>query len=317
MTHRYVALLRAVNVGGTGKLPMAELKAMCEDAGFDAVRTYIASGNVVFASPHAEAAVRQAEVGLNIARGYFADVYVTDQGAVDVARQNVLTTLSANGRSAGLFSITVEPGARGTGISVPIPATLRHLVEAHNLAVQYAPVRDGDRTVPGLIVGEPVSARTGVLDLYYLFPLTAEEQTIVALFPPSSSSTRPNRWATRGPTARPIAVDPVAETSATRGSSTSASPMFRSPWTIWTSPSGASPKRSRARPTSCITSSAQSGVFSLGFQITGSPQTSARAAFQAHTATGKLKALMTSTGPSGCHCSIIRWFGRSLAIVSP
>ena len=60
MTHRYVALLRAVNVGGTGKLPMAELKAMCEDAGFDAVRTYIASGNVVFASPHAEAAVRQA-----------------------------------------------------------------------------------------------------------------------------------------------------------------------------------------------------------------------------------------------------------------
>lgn len=25
----YVALLRAVNVGGTGKLPMSELKAMC------------------------------------------------------------------------------------------------------------------------------------------------------------------------------------------------------------------------------------------------------------------------------------------------
>ena len=26
----FVALLRAVNVGGTGKLPMSELKAMCE-----------------------------------------------------------------------------------------------------------------------------------------------------------------------------------------------------------------------------------------------------------------------------------------------
>ena len=46
----YVALLRAVNVGGTGKLPMAELKAMCIDAGFSNVRTYIASGNVLFAS---------------------------------------------------------------------------------------------------------------------------------------------------------------------------------------------------------------------------------------------------------------------------
>ena len=44
----YIALLRAVNVGGTGKLPMTEFKAMCEAAGFEQVRTYIASGNVVF-----------------------------------------------------------------------------------------------------------------------------------------------------------------------------------------------------------------------------------------------------------------------------
>jgi uncharacterized protein (DUF1697 family) len=47
---RYIALLRAVNVGGTGKLPMAELKAICIDAGFGDVETYIASGNVVFES---------------------------------------------------------------------------------------------------------------------------------------------------------------------------------------------------------------------------------------------------------------------------
>jgi uncharacterized protein (DUF1697 family) len=46
----YVALLRAVNVGGSGKLPMSELKRLCEEAGFEAVRTYIASGNVVFSS---------------------------------------------------------------------------------------------------------------------------------------------------------------------------------------------------------------------------------------------------------------------------
>jgi uncharacterized protein (DUF1697 family) len=43
-----VALLRAVNVGGTGKLPMSELKSICEGAGFENVRTYIASSNVVF-----------------------------------------------------------------------------------------------------------------------------------------------------------------------------------------------------------------------------------------------------------------------------
>jgi len=44
----YIALLRAVNVGGTGKLPMAELKSMCAELGFRRIETYIASGNVVF-----------------------------------------------------------------------------------------------------------------------------------------------------------------------------------------------------------------------------------------------------------------------------
>src|ERR1700745_1700274 len=43
----FAALLRAVNVGGTGKLPMSDLKRLCEKAGFQNVRTYIASGNVV------------------------------------------------------------------------------------------------------------------------------------------------------------------------------------------------------------------------------------------------------------------------------
>jgi uncharacterized protein (DUF1697 family) len=54
----YVALLRAVNVGGTGKLPMSDLKALCEKAGFGNVRTYIASGNVVFDSQATEAQVK-------------------------------------------------------------------------------------------------------------------------------------------------------------------------------------------------------------------------------------------------------------------
>jgi uncharacterized protein (DUF1697 family) len=57
---RYVALLRAVNVGGTGKLPMSKLKAMCEGAGFTHVATYIASGNVVFGSKLSAKAVKAA-----------------------------------------------------------------------------------------------------------------------------------------------------------------------------------------------------------------------------------------------------------------
>jgi len=44
----FVALLRAVNVGGTGKLAMSALKMICTELGFTRVETYIASGNVVF-----------------------------------------------------------------------------------------------------------------------------------------------------------------------------------------------------------------------------------------------------------------------------
>lgn len=56
----FVALLRAVNVGGTDKLPMSDLKAMCEEVGLKGVRTYIASGNVVFESRKSEGAIKTA-----------------------------------------------------------------------------------------------------------------------------------------------------------------------------------------------------------------------------------------------------------------
>ncbi len=65
------------------------------------------------------------------------------------------------------------------------------------------------------------------------------------------------------------------------------------------------------------TASAVSGVFSDGFHTTGSPHTKASAAFQDHTATGKLKAEMTPQTPSGCQDSIIRCAGRSVAMVLP
>src|SRR6186997_1339114 len=47
----YVALLRGINVGGARKLPMADLAALLTGLGLEDVRTYIASGNVVFRAP--------------------------------------------------------------------------------------------------------------------------------------------------------------------------------------------------------------------------------------------------------------------------
>src|SRR5690349_1395165 len=54
----YVGLLRAINVGGTGKLAMSELCSLCEAAGLKRPKTYIQSGNIVFESALSEAQVK-------------------------------------------------------------------------------------------------------------------------------------------------------------------------------------------------------------------------------------------------------------------
>ena len=56
----FIILLRAVNVGGTGKLTMSDLRRLCGKAGFSNVRTYIASGNVVAERDGSEAEAKAA-----------------------------------------------------------------------------------------------------------------------------------------------------------------------------------------------------------------------------------------------------------------
>lgn len=86
----YVGLLRAVNLGPHNKLPMATLRELVEAAGYEDVRTYIQSGNVVFASrqrskPQIEATLeeRLAEQGV--------DTPVMLRSAADLGR-----TIAAN-----------------------------------------------------------------------------------------------------------------------------------------------------------------------------------------------------------------------------
>lgn len=55
----YVALVRAVNVSGTGKLPKDDLKALGEGCGFDHVRTFINSGNLLFTSELSQRLIRE------------------------------------------------------------------------------------------------------------------------------------------------------------------------------------------------------------------------------------------------------------------
>jgi uncharacterized protein (DUF1697 family) len=86
----YVVLLRAVNVGGTGRLAMTELVEICTAAGFTAVKTYIASGNVVFKSAAKPAKVK-AELEARLAAYAQKPVGVMVRTAAEMAQ-----ILSAN-----------------------------------------------------------------------------------------------------------------------------------------------------------------------------------------------------------------------------
>lgn len=63
-----VALLRGVNVGGRGTLPMADLRAIAEELGYGGVATYIQSGNLVL-STSAGAATVARDLAAAIAAG--------------------------------------------------------------------------------------------------------------------------------------------------------------------------------------------------------------------------------------------------------
>jgi uncharacterized protein (DUF1697 family) len=80
----FVALLRAINVGGTGKLLMSELTALCEAAAFTEVKTYIQSGNVVFKTRLSEAKARTTlEKALSKKLGVAANVVLRSADQLD------------------------------------------------------------------------------------------------------------------------------------------------------------------------------------------------------------------------------------------
>jgi uncharacterized protein (DUF1697 family) len=50
----YAALLRGINVGGSRRVPMADLRTLMAGLGYDDVRTYLQSGQATFATDHGD-----------------------------------------------------------------------------------------------------------------------------------------------------------------------------------------------------------------------------------------------------------------------
>lgn len=118
--HTLVALLRAVNVGGTGKLPMAELRALCERAGFTGVRTYIQSGNVVLRSrigPEKARAVL--ERGVGVALGKPAQVMIRTADELEAVMERNPFPDAAPGQLLVVFLHDAPPAGTIAGWRIP------------------------------------------------------------------------------------------------------------------------------------------------------------------------------------------------------
>jgi uncharacterized protein (DUF1697 family) len=114
----YVALLRGVNLGGNNTLAMADLKRLCEEAGLEAVKTYIASGNVLFKSALSEAKVKKAiEDRLHKHAGKRIDVFVrTAEEMKQVVSDNPFNGEPGN-RVVAVFLDGKAPADTATNVS--------------------------------------------------------------------------------------------------------------------------------------------------------------------------------------------------------
>jgi len=113
----FIALLRAVNVGGTGKLPMSDLKDICAELGFGRVRTWIASGNVVFTSGKSEAVIKATlEKRLEIYAGKPVGVLVRTAAEMAQVHADNPFTQAAPNRTMAVFLDRPPPADALAGI---------------------------------------------------------------------------------------------------------------------------------------------------------------------------------------------------------
>ena len=162
---RFVALLRAVNVGAR-KLPMAELRGLCEGLGWREVRTYIQSGNVAFEADGNPAELESAlERAVDGRFGYWSDVMARPAEAwAAILAANPFPDESQrepNRIQVGLAKRPINPDAPTT-IAAKGAAGERVVLAGEALWFHYPAGIGTSKLSPALIdraAGSPVTAR--------------------------------------------------------------------------------------------------------------------------------------------------------------
>lgn len=162
---RFIALLRAVNVGGR-KMPMAELREVCAALGWVKVETYIQSGNVVFAASGGPSVLESAlEQAIERRFGFWSDVMIrSGEDWRALISQNPFPEASATEPSrvlAGLAKAELAPGAAAAIMS---KAAVGERVEQTQAALWFHyPAGVGTSKLTASLIdraaGSPVTAR--------------------------------------------------------------------------------------------------------------------------------------------------------------
>lgn len=114
MAKKYAALLRGINVGGSRKVPMAELRSVLEGLGHGDVQTYLQSGNAVFTSMKTDptALARELEAAIEAHFGFPVRCLVRDGAYLRaVADACPFPAAELEGKQLHVTFLSSEPGA--------------------------------------------------------------------------------------------------------------------------------------------------------------------------------------------------------------
>jgi len=136
---RFIALLRGINVSGHNKVPMAELRALCADLGWQGAETYIQSGNLVFTAAGEAADLEQLlEARLGRAFGFTPAVMVrTAAQWKALAAANPFAAASHAEPNRVLMGITKSPPAPGAAEALEARAAAGERVVAAGGALWF------------------------------------------------------------------------------------------------------------------------------------------------------------------------------------
>jgi len=108
---RHILLLRGINLAARNRIAMADLRGVLEDAGFEDVRTYLQSGNVVVSSTAKSDDVARKTKRL-IAKHFDLDIAVVVRSRAQLAKiveRNPLKTVAKNPKRYQVSFLETKP----------------------------------------------------------------------------------------------------------------------------------------------------------------------------------------------------------------